>query len=98
MAITVKVHKSFNGIIVTLCDSDLIGKKLEEGKIALDLSTQFYKGEEKSEDEIKKMIIGAYIINAVGFDSIAILKKFNLIDEKNIISVDGVPHVQCVLE
>ena len=49
----VKVHKNTEGqILLAICDDDLIGKKFEEGNLQLDLSSDFYKGEEKSEDEI----------------------------------------------
>ena len=41
------------GLIVIITDSDIIGKKFEEGNKQLDLTNKFYSGEEKSKEEIK---------------------------------------------
>lgn len=84
-------------LIVAICDSELIGKKIKDNKIILDLNSNFYKGEEKREDEIKEIIRKAYVINAVGKKSVGFLVKLGYISEKEAIKVKNVPHVQILV-
>lgn len=93
-----KIHPTPNGKMLALCDSDLLGKRFEEGELQLDLESQFYKGEEVSDDELEKIIKGIYIINAVGETSIKFLISHDLIEESNVKKVADIPHAQCVVE
>jgi len=94
----VKKHKTREGkLILAVCDSDLIGKKLEQGKIQIDLTNDFYKGEEKSEAEILYMFQEAYILNLVGEKSVKLALKQGLLDETHILRIEGVPHAQCII-
>lgn len=95
----VKAHKTPDGRkILAVCDDDLLGKRFEEGNKQLDLTSGFYRGKEKSEEEIGGMIIGSYIINLVGEESIKLALKLNIVNEKNIIRIKGIPHAQAILE
>lgn len=95
--ILVKIHQNPEGQkIMALCDKELLGKKFEEGNRQLDLTTDFYKGEEKSEQEIKELFKDVYIINLVGKKSLQLVEKFKLSPER-IITVQGIPHAEIVL-
>jgi len=95
----VKVHKTQDGRkIVAICDNDLIGKKFEEKNLQLDLSADFYKGEEKSEEEIIELIKGSYMVNIVGKKSINLAVKLGIMDKKNIIKIKKIPHAQVILK
>jgi hypothetical protein len=94
----VKKHKTRDGkLILAICDSDLIGKKYEQGKLQLDLTNDFYKGEEKTESEILLMFQEAYILNLVGEKSVKLALKQGFIDETHILNIQGIPHAQCVI-
>ena len=94
----VKTHISPEGKkIVAVCDSDIIGKKFEDGKIQLDLCSDFYKGIEKQEKELDEIIKTAYILNVVGASSIGWAIKKGLISDNGIIKVEGIPHAQIVM-
>lgn len=92
----VKVHYNHGRKIVVIIDSDLWGKKLEEGNKQLDLTAEFYKGEERSSEEVKGMVKGAYILHIVGRKSIDLALKHAWIDKTNIIRVKDVPHTEIV--
>jgi len=94
----VNIHKTQDGKkIVAVCDEDLIGKRFKEGNIQLDLSSDFYKGEKKNEEEIKKMFDDAYIVNMVGEKSVDLGKKAGIILEDNVLYVQKIPHAQAIL-
>lgn len=93
----VKIHKNPEGqIIAAVCDKELIGKKFSEGRIQLDLTTDFYKGEDMSEEDVGDLLRNAYIINLVGEKSVALGLKENIIQEKHIMRIDNIPHAEAV--
>jgi hypothetical protein len=94
----VKIHKtSDRRIILAVCDSNLIGKKFEEKGLQLDLCSDFYKGEEKTEQEICDLFKQAYIVNLVGKESISLALKEEIIEKENIIKIKNVPHAEAVI-
>lgn len=93
--ITVKIHDAGNGRkVLAILDSELIGKTLEEDNIQIDLSSDFYKGDEKSDEEVKDLLKDTYVVNFVGEKSVKIGMDANLIDERSIIKVQNIPHAQ----
>ena len=95
----VKIHRTQDGRkVVAICDSDLIGKKFEEGKLQLDLNSSFYKGEEMGEERVIELVKGSCIINMVGKKSMEFALKLGVVDKKDIIKIKNIPHAQAILE
>jgi hypothetical protein len=94
----VKVHSAPNGKMFAICDSELKGKIFEEGEKQLDLSSNFYDGDETSPEELAKIIKDYYIINAVGKESVSFLIGKGFVDKENVMEIAGVPYAQCVVE
>ena len=90
----IKIHKAYRNV-VAVCDSDLLGKKFEQGNKQIDLTGDFFKGQEKTEEEIKEILedmVGEdAIFNIVGENSCKIAEKSGLISKKEIIYIDNVP-------
>lgn len=93
----VKKHKHGDRLILAVCDSDLIGKKITEGYKQLDLTSKFYKGIEKDKKKILELFKIAYIINLVGKKSVNLGVKAGIIEKNNISLVKKVPHAQSLL-
>jgi len=95
----VKVHKKDNRTVVAVCDDELIGKKFEQGDKQLDLTSDFYKGDQYTDKAlVGDMIRNADSINLVGTVSVSLGIEEGLIDKNKIIKVDGVPHAQASIE
>ncbi len=92
-----KEHRADRKRVLAICDNSLVGKKIEEGKKQLDLSSDFYKGEEQSEEKIRQEIKKAYLINAVGEETLSFLSSLNLINKEDARIVGGVPHIQVIV-
>ena len=89
----IKIHDAGDGrAVVALCDKELIGKKLSEGNIELNVSEKFYKGEELPEDEISEILKNAQNVNILGKKSIAFAIKLGIITQENVLMIQGVPH------
>jgi len=89
-----KIHKTYRDV-VAICDSNLIGKRFEEGKFQLDIKESFFKGEKVSEEQaiqiIKKMSIEDATFNIVGEKSVSTALKAGIISEDGIKKIQGVP-------
>ena len=87
--------------IVAICDSDLIGKKFEQGKFQLDLTSSFFKGENISEKDLikkmQKMVKEDATFNIVGEKSINTAIKAGIISEKGIKKIDRIPFALILL-
>jgi len=92
-----KIHKTKNGIIVALCDENIVGKKFTERNLILDLTADFYKGEKVDKKEALKICRNAYIINAVGKEAVKLLLDNEFAAKENIIKIAGTPSVQCLV-
>jgi len=90
-------HNSNSGLIISICDETIIGKKYSENGLVLDLASEFYKGKKLSEEEVEKICKKAYIINCVGEKSVNLVKKLGFLNEKNIIKIKNIPFAQCLL-
>ena len=77
--------------IIAICDSELLGKKFEDEKLQLDLSSKFYSGEEKTEEEILSLVKDFFTINVVGKKSVDFIAKELNIDKDSVKEIDGIP-------
>lgn len=89
-----KIHKSYRDV-VAICDSELIGKKFEEGRFQLDVKENFFKGEKASEKEIieimKSMAAEDATFNLIGNKTVNAALKAEIIEEDGISEIQGVP-------
>lgn len=90
----VKIHERKDGSIVCVVDKELIGKKFEENDLQLDLNSSFYKGEQKSAEEVGDLIRNAYGVNLVGEKTIKLAIDEGIIDENSVKKISGVPYYQ----
>lgn len=83
-------------VILVITDSELVGKVFTEGNKQLDLSKDFYKGEEKTLDEIKSLIKKAYVLHLTGKGSVQLCTDLGYVEK--VIVIDSVPHAEVLLE
>lgn len=88
----VKLHISGGKKIISIADKDLVGKEFEEGEKYLNVSKNFYDGEDMNKEETIKSLNGAISINIVGKESIKFALDSKLIKKDNILKVNGVPY------
>ncbi len=92
----VKAHFSNNRLILAVCDKDILNKKFLEGNLQLDLTSDFYKGEEKTEHEVLAMMKNAYIVNAVGKKAVECCVKAGIVDKNKIKKIKNIPYAYMV--
>jgi hypothetical protein len=96
----IKIHKSYRDVIA-ICDAELLGKYFEESDFQLDVKESFYKGEEVSEEELKKIIQKMAqedaTFNIVGKKSVACALETGIISEDGISKIQGIPFAMVLL-
>ncbi len=90
----IKVYSSYR-TIVAICDSDILGKKFEEGKFQLDVRENFYKGEEITEEKLihlmKNYLKEDATFNIVGKEAVETCLKAGIISKEGIKKIQGIP-------
>ena len=85
------------GALVSVCDEDCLGETYEDGDVSLEVTEEFYAGEEATDadpeaviDALKRATVG----NLVGEESVGVAVDAGLIDEERVLDVDGTEHAQ----
>lgn len=96
----INVIKTYRDV-VAICDKELLGKKFENEKFQLDVKENFYRGKEVSEEELFNIIEHLSkedsTFNIVGKNSINIALKMEIINQKGIREIQGVPFALVLL-
>ena len=94
MEVYVNLKKVGANVLLAVCDCDLLGKTLREGKIVFKIKDEFYNGRKATVDEAMDMIYNSTIVNLVGKECVeeAIAKGY--VHPDAIIKIEGVPHAQ----
>jgi len=80
--------------VLAVCDKELIGKTLEDGKICFTVSESFYGGRLIGEEELSGLLGEHDNINLIGERCVKAALEKGLIREGSIIRIKGVPHAQ----
>ena len=84
------------GLMLAMCDEELMGKVLKEGKTEIDLERYgaFYRGKLVSEEEAKKELAGkVYSANVVGDRSVGLLIEKGIVKKEEVRRVQNVAFV-----
>ncbi|HJX50711.1 MAG TPA: DUF424 family protein [Candidatus Nanoarchaeia archaeon] len=96
----VKIHKSYRDI-VAICDSELIGKMFEEDRFQLDIKESFFKGDEKTHQEVIEIMIDMAkedaTFNIIGKESVESALEARIISKEGIKQIQGVPFALVLL-
>jgi hypothetical protein len=84
------------GVLVAVCDSGLLGETFREGKMKLEVSTEFYGGPLRTVEEAMEALAKADVANLVGKTTIRAAVDKGLVDPQAVIYFGPVPHVQIV--
>jgi len=88
------VKKAGEHTVLAVCDCDLLGKTLREGKICFNIKSEFYKGRKASVEEAVELIGNATIVNLVGRNCVQSAIKRGYVHPEAVIEIQGVPHAQ----
>ena len=92
----VNLKKIGRNVLLAICDCEMLGRTLREGKIVFHVKNEFYNGGKVSVDEAVGMIANSTIVNMVGKNCVeeAIAKGY--VHPDAVLQIEGVPHAQIV--
>jgi hypothetical protein len=94
--ITLETYDTEQGRMVAVADTALVGDVYEEDGVRVDVDPDFYGETPTAREEVLETLRGASIANLVGEDAVEAGVDADVVDEENVLRVDGVPHAQMV--
>lgn len=83
-------------VLLAICDADILGKTLREGKIVFCVKEDFYKGARVNIEEAVSMIRNCTIVNMVGKNVVKKAIEQGYVHPEGVLNIEGVPHAQIV--
>ncbi len=90
------LKKIGRNVLLAICDSELLGKTLREGKIVFQVKEDFYKGAKVDVDEAICLIENSTIVNMVGKNVVKKAIERGYVHPEAVLKIEGVPHAQIV--
>ncbi|WP_227374805.1 DUF424 domain-containing protein [Haladaptatus halobius] len=82
------------GLLVAVCDDDVLGETFEAENVSLTVTEEFYGGDEVDENEVVASLARASVANIVGTESVALAVEEGFVDEANVLDLDSTRHAQ----
>ena len=86
-----------HGMLLVVTDTEILGKKFQQGKIQLDLTTEFYKGIKISEHDVKEILKKARYLHLTGQKIITLAVELKIVNPRKILYVCDIPHAEVVI-
>ncbi len=96
MEVYVNLKKVGRNVLLAICDSEILGKTLREGKIVFHVKEEFYNGGRVTLEEALDMIENSTIVNLVGRNCVEKAIKKGYVHPEAVLKIEGVPHAQIV--
>ena len=92
----VNLKKIGRNVLLCMCDTEILGRTLREGKIVFCVKEDFYKGTRVDVEEAVSMIESSTIVNMVGKNVVKKAIEKGFVHPEAILQIEGVPHAQIV--
>lgn len=96
MDVYVNLKKIGRNVLLAICDCEVLGRTLKEGKLTFHVKDEFYNGGKVSLDEAMAMIANSTIVNMVGKNCVGKAIEKGYVHPEAVLHIDGVPHAQIV--
>lgn len=82
------------GLLVAVCDRDVLGETFAEGEVSLTVNEEFYGGDPADEKDVVSSLARADVANIVGVRAVELAVREGFVDEANVLEVEGTRHAQ----
>ena len=91
-----KIRKIGRNVLLAICDVEILGRTLREGKIVFCVKEDFYKGAKVNIEEAISIIENSNIVNMVGRNIVKKAIEKGYVHPEAVLNIEGIPHVQIV--
>lgn len=96
MEVYIKLRKIGGNVLLAVCDAEILGRTLREGKIVFRITEEFYRGAKVTIEEAVAMIENSTIVNLVGKNIVGKAIESGYVHPEAVLNIEGVPHAQIV--
>jgi len=82
------------GLLVSVCDPDVLGETFEDGPVSLTVEEEFYGGDVVDEGDVVDSLARCAVANIVGTEAVAVAVEHGFVEEANVLDVAGTRHAQ----
>lgn len=96
MDVYVNLKKIGRNVLLSMCDTEILGRTLREGKIVFCVKEDFYRGTRVDIEEAVSMIKSSTIVNMIGKNVVKEAIEKGFVHPEAVLKIEGVPHAQIV--
>jgi hypothetical protein len=90
------LRKIGQNVLLAICDAEILGKTLRDGKIVFCVREDFYRGARVDVEEAVSLIENSTIVNMVGKTVVEKAIEKGYVHPEAVLNIQGVPHAQIV--
>ena len=90
------LKKIGRNVLLAICDAEILGRTLRDGKIVFHVKEDFYKGTRVNIEEAVSLIEKSTIVNMVGRNVVKLAIEKGYVHPEAVLNIQGVPHAQVV--
>lgn len=91
MLFSVRITKYQNNLMLSICDAPLLGKKIVENKLRMNISESYYGERLVEKDEAESLLKKCSSINMVGKETISLSVSLGIGSHEGVKEISGVP-------
>ncbi len=93
MQFSVKILDNQKDRVLNICDADLLGKKIIEDNLNMNISKSYYGEKIVEHKEAQNLLKNSKIINMVGKNTISLSLELGVGSENGVKKIGGVPYL-----
>lgn len=82
------------GLLVSVCDPNVLGETFEDGQISLTVDEEFYDGEPVDEGDVVDSLARCSVANLVGTQAVSVAIEHGFVEEANVLDIEDTRHAQ----
>lgn len=90
----VNERETKEGLLVAVCDEDVLGETFEEDELSLTVTEEFYGTDAVDEGTAIESLTQADVANIVGTRAVELAVEEGFVDETNVLEVGATLHAQ----
>lgn len=87
-------RQTAKGLLVAVCDADVLGETFEGEGVSLEVTEEFYGGDPHEEEVVIESLSRASVANLVGTRAVEVAIDAGYVDAGNVLELEGTRHAQ----
>jgi hypothetical protein len=91
-----RVYRQGKEVLIAVCDYEILGKRFKEGKLQLEVSSDFYGQELATLAEVEEALARATVANFAGCRAVEHAIRLGYVERENVLCIEGIFCAQMV--